>query len=43
MRTSQPAIDECDLEPKLAGVFWAELPGLELNDNVPELLNVKEQ
>lgn len=43
MWTAGLFIDNCDAEPELAGVFWSELSGLEFDNDVSELFDVKEQ
>ena len=40
---AQAILDQGDVELQLPGVFWLELAGLELNDDVPQLLDVEEQ
>ena len=41
--SSEPVIDEGDVEGEFAGMLGLELSGLQLDNDVPELLNVKEQ
>ncbi|MDQ0541000.1 hypothetical protein QF011_003578 [Curtobacterium flaccumfaciens] len=43
LRPAELVIDECDVEAELAEVLRPELPGLELDHHVPELLDVEEQ
>ena len=43
LRPAQPVLDEGDIETELAGVSWIEFRGLEFDDHVPELVDVKEQ
>lgn len=40
---AQPVLDEGDIESELASVARVELRGLEFDDHVPELLDVKEE
>jgi hypothetical protein len=43
LRPAELVIDECDVETELAEVLRLELPGLELDHDVPELFDVKEE
>ena len=42
-RTAQAILDESDVELQLPGVSGLELTGLELDDGIPQLLDVEEQ
>jgi hypothetical protein len=43
LRPAELVVDECDVEAELAEVLRLELPGLELDDDVPELFDVEEE
>jgi hypothetical protein len=43
LRPAELVIDECDVETELAEVLRLELPGLELDHDVPELFDVEEE